>query len=576
MKKETLFLILILFAAAGLRFWGIWFGLPDPECRSDETEIVFRALRMITGDFNPHYFVYPGLYMYLYYVCYFFYFCVLFITGNADAFIELLHRYFFDPTPFMLIARAVTATMGTLTVYLVYRMGKRLRGVPLGMTSAALLAFCFLHGRDSHFAVTDVPSTFFMTASLYFILELYQNGGRKSYLLAGLLAGLAAATKYTAILLLVPLLLAHLLRYSGEKRLLASLGDRRLWISLLVLIIAFLVTTPYTLLDFPTFWHDFLWQMQRTGHGWVIETGPGYLYHLKITFRYGLGLIWEIFLPFILIYSLFCRDRRFLVLNAFVLVNLLVIGRSNLVFARYGIPVLPSLAILTAYFFQTLLDYFSVSPGRKKVLLILVTLFLLAEPAYYLIKNNMIISKTDTRVLCKRWVESHCPNDSYILISGGRLGMPYLHRSRYTLEHTISRAKASKGHDAPVRIYGSDYFELALKTPGYPPEPFYTQFFSRGLKMSLIQARGIQYVITNSSILKWYSNTGTDFIRELEEGAELIKVFNPYPPDRKPAAYDYADGYFAPYGPVGNMIRPGPLIKIYRCPSWASIAMWAR
>src|SRR5262249_46868509 len=66
-KRSTtaLGLGLALLMAAMLRFWALGSGLPfSPGV--DEPEIMERAVRMIkTGDFNPHFFDYPALYMYL-------------------------------------------------------------------------------------------------------------------------------------------------------------------------------------------------------------------------------------------------------------------------------------------------------------------------------------------------------------------------------------------------------------------------------------------------------------------------------------------------------------------------------
>jgi len=566
MRKKTAVLFFILLAAALLRIWGVGFGLPDPECRSDETEIVFRAVRMATGDLNPHYYVYPAFYMYLNFGLYLIYFFFLYLTGEAAALGALLHRYFFDPSPYLLIARTGTAVLGTATVYIVYRMGRKIGGGIAGLSAAALLAFCYLHGRDSHFAVTDVPSTFFIAFSLYYIIDMYREKRMRFYVLAGLTAGLATAVKYNAAILLVPILLAHFLKPGSRMRYLSSLTDRKIWAAFAVFFLTFLAAAPYSLLDFSTFIHDFFWQMQRTSSGWVIDTGPGYIYHAKITFRYGLGIVWAILMPCAVIFALFHRDKRLFILGAFTAVHLLVIGRSSLVFARYGIPILPALAVMTAVLMLKTIDRIPFLARRRHGAVLLFLLAALMEPAYYLVMNDVILSRDDTRLLCKHWVEKNLPNNAFVLISGGNLGMPFLHRSPYTLEHLEQRIREPKRHDAPARIYSTNYYELARAAPGYPPEPHYTLFFSRGLKMARIQARGIQYVITIESLLKWYAHAGEDFKRTLHENAVLLKVFDPYPPDRRPAVYDMADGYFGPYGPPGNMIRPGPLIKVYRCP----------
>ena len=57
--------VLALAAAAILRFWALPHGIPY-SLGVDEPEVMERAVRMIkTGDFNPHFFDYPSLYIYV-------------------------------------------------------------------------------------------------------------------------------------------------------------------------------------------------------------------------------------------------------------------------------------------------------------------------------------------------------------------------------------------------------------------------------------------------------------------------------------------------------------------------------
>ena len=62
---------------------------------------------------------------------------------------------------FYLWGRAVTAIMGTATVWLVYRVGMRWGG-RTALLAAVMFAVMPLHVRESHFVLTDVPVTFFV------------------------------------------------------------------------------------------------------------------------------------------------------------------------------------------------------------------------------------------------------------------------------------------------------------------------------------------------------------------------------------------------------------------------------
>src|SRR6186713_2319560 len=112
-------LALALIAAALLRFWALPQGVPF-SVQVDEPEVLLRAVRMMkTSDFNPHFFDYPTLYMYLQAVVAVFRFAVGAMRGMWNGLAQA-------PTEeFYVWGRAVTAILGTATVWIVYRAGMR-------------------------------------------------------------------------------------------------------------------------------------------------------------------------------------------------------------------------------------------------------------------------------------------------------------------------------------------------------------------------------------------------------------------------------------------------------------------
>ena len=79
-----------------------------------------------------------------------------------------------DTSDFYLWGRAVTALLGTLTVLLVYRIGMRW-GARHAALAAGLMAVMPLHVRESHFVLTDVPVTFFVTLTLLLTLAAHEQ-----------------------------------------------------------------------------------------------------------------------------------------------------------------------------------------------------------------------------------------------------------------------------------------------------------------------------------------------------------------------------------------------------------------
>src|SRR5262245_45651632 len=241
MRQSMITLGIIVALAAMLRFVALGSGIPF-NIGVDEPEIMDRAVRMMkTGDFNPHFFDYPGLYFYVQLAVATLRFIVGATMGNWTSLDQV------DTADFYLWGRAVTALLGTLTVVLVYQVGMRW-GTRYAALAAGLMAVMPLHVRESHYVLTDVPLTFFVTLALLLTLRAHERERAIDFAWAGAAAGLAAATKYPgALSLLLPIIAVWMTLGTKPSRLVGSLAV------LAGFAVAFLVAAPYTLLDLPAF-----------------------------------------------------------------------------------------------------------------------------------------------------------------------------------------------------------------------------------------------------------------------------------------------------------------------------------
>src|SRR5262252_6181299 len=173
-------LVAILAGAAALRLVGIQYGLPFGNLLNpDEQSIVPRAWKMVHGGgLDPHWFDYPTLVMY--------------VLAPFQA---------WDAQPSVLTARIVVVVLGLLAVAASWWLGLRAYGTLAAVVAAAVVAVETTHVAYSHMAVTDVPLTAAIAASLALMI-----GGRLEW--AGVVAGLAAGAKYPGVFLLAPLVVA--------------------------------------------------------------------------------------------------------------------------------------------------------------------------------------------------------------------------------------------------------------------------------------------------------------------------------------------------------------------------------
>jgi 4-amino-4-deoxy-L-arabinose transferase-like glycosyltransferase len=244
-------LALIVLGALALRVWGVRGGLPYVD-HPDEPNPISYVVRMLrTGDLNPHFFQKPTLYVYLLLGVLAAHYRLGLQSGLYGALDQMtITTHIYTTIPgFFLWGRLLTVALGGLTVAGVYVLGRRVWGIGAGLIGALFLAISQFHFQHSQYVTTDVASGLFVLLSFIFAVVIAQQGDWRAYLLAGLLAGMAASTKYNAGLIVLPIVVAHGLCW-GRQSLVRS---ARLAGAAAASLLGFVLGTPYALLS----WREF-------------------------------------------------------------------------------------------------------------------------------------------------------------------------------------------------------------------------------------------------------------------------------------------------------------------------------
>jgi hypothetical protein len=253
-----------------------------------------------------------------------------------------------------LVGRVLSALFDTLTLVLTWALGRLLYGATVGVLAAAGAALTVLHIQLAHFATFDTIVTALICATLLSLARFVRDGRRRDALAAGLCMGLAVSAKFSAVLLGVPWLMAHALRWEqmgGERR-----GLRGLWallaVSALVAGLVFALTNPFALLQPRALvdnlrtqgamlqgGKDFFFTLQYHG------TWP-YLYPIEQQLRWGMGLPLGVMAWAGLIYAVARAWRRAprpeeWLLLTWVVIYFGFVGGLPVKFMRYMLPVLP-------------------------------------------------------------------------------------------------------------------------------------------------------------------------------------------------------------------------------------------
>lgn len=513
-------LILIVAAGAVLRFFPIWFGLPYGFARPDEEVSTGVAIQMLRGDLNPHFFHWPSFTFDLLAALYFLAGVPRrLLTGQATlAYPEQV-----------IIGRAAVACAGTLTLVVLYRLGRRVAGETTGLIAAAILAVALLHVRESHFAMADVLMTFWVTLSLALLLRAVDDAdGRHPFrwwAAAGLAGGLAASTKYNGAAIVAAMTAAQVLRFGGWRDVLSL----RAWLPFAVFCLAlgagFLAATPYAVLDHSEFRLGLQQISEHLSGGHGIDLGRGWIYHLKFSLPFGLGL--TAFAAAILGTVPLARryPRHAFVLGAFVAALYLPIGSGYAVFFRYILPIVPVLCLSAAVAVTAAAAWLArrgvISYARALAVFLVLTVGPgLVSSAWF----DVLLARTDTRVIAGRWLlERLQPSDTLYDGGGVYVGLD-LHRAEFR----------------------QWYYDPVKQSFGHPAE------------------ESPDWLVLHESPLVKYGQTPVP-VQELANRGYVL-AYTVRATRRQPGAvvYDQHDAFFMPMWGLWTIERPGPTIRIYR------------
>ncbi len=494
-------LVGILLVSAALNLWGIRWGLPAlwyPDEPETIEEIVIPMARNL--DPNPHIFHKPSLY---YYIIEFF---LLPFFLYLKAFRVAITSYPDFVAAVTLVARIVTALSGVAGVYLIYYLGRLIRGTTTGLVAAFLLASNLGWAGTAHFAYMDVPMLVMLLASLC-ALDIYLKTAQTRYLFWGsLLSGLAISTKFNAAVFVgVALVVAHLMRATRETKSnplwlarIKTLFSGKLFASAGMVILGFLAGTPFALLDHKTFGSYFVKQLFITKGYKVFETAPSWGQN-AVYLRTALG--WPLFV-LALVSVIWLSVRSFkkarwmdVVILVAPVLYFIYVGSWRITAFRYVLPVVPFLILCTSMAFEDAL-----SRLRSWRIPLAAVLILMAGYTTVMTCQSIRWFGSDTRETATQWMEKYVRKEAQVEVYAylaylprfpnglqvNRLALDFipeseqyeLYRQGQTTE-TDSRVETKNSPDLFTReallerdpdyiVLSSFYFERYIQTDKYP------------------------------------------------------------------------------------------------------------
>src|SRR4051812_39862647 len=152
------YLVLLALLVVGffLRVKNNDYGLPYVYNVDEGSHFTARAVGMLGGDWNPHYFQNPSAFTYLAHLA------LRWRYGQSA-----IDSFKLDPSGIYETTRGVAAVLCMVGVVAIFWAARRLyRGSGVAVTAAALLTFAFLPVTYSRIAVTDVGTLAFAALSI--------------------------------------------------------------------------------------------------------------------------------------------------------------------------------------------------------------------------------------------------------------------------------------------------------------------------------------------------------------------------------------------------------------------------
>jgi len=485
------------------------------------------------------------------------------------------------------------ALLGTVSVWLLYLLGARLFNRGVGLLASAVMAVAFLPVFYGHLALNDVPTLAPLTLSLLGTAGILRRGRLLDYLVAGIGLGLATATKYTAGVMIVPLLAATAAQYldargdadrsagvdSGvdpqEGR--VGAGGRQgargrdvaigIGLALAAALAAYVIANPYSLLDFHLFREELERQSRYTEQSsasWLGGPRQGSFVYYLWSFTWGLGWV-----PALAALggavSIWRKHRRVgWVLVPGAVLYLLFLSLQGRYFGRWLLPIFPIACLLAANFALELAGWASRRTPRlgwaPAAFTALAVIALAVQGAVYSVHSGLVLSRADTRNLTRAWVVQNIPGGARIVVEPvvpnawlddtGRSGAAGVRWIKYpTLRVVLNPATGAP--ETTHRTVELEDYERTLSPAliGYYEQHGYCWVISGTTQSgrALADPQIVPHAIA--------------YYKALERQGEVVYHVSPYNPGKGPTAFNF-DWTFD-YYPLA-FHRPGPEMTVYR------------
>jgi 4-amino-4-deoxy-L-arabinose transferase-like glycosyltransferase len=253
----------------------------------------------------------------------------------------------------------------TLSVFLVYILGKNLFDKKTGLYSAVLFALMPLHVLYSEKIWTDVLVIFFMLLTFVSFWQGYEKENKKYKVLFGLFLALSLLARYTTLWVIPVFLLYFFIRDKSFK----FLKDKYLWSAIGIF---FLTLIPWFIYGFMYygnglggFIHGF-----KAANYWGGAQSWSFYFENSWSIFSIVGMLFLISLFYILLKKEFLKKEIFLLLLWIIFFSTIAMAMPHKE-DRYIMPIIPVVCLISGFFINKIKKYKNTILGLICIVLII-------------------------------------------------------------------------------------------------------------------------------------------------------------------------------------------------------------
>lgn len=363
-NKIIIFLVLLVIFGAFLRFFNLNWGSPY-FFHPDERNIASSITRIqFPNTMNPHFFAYGSLPIYAIYFS-----SLPFVPKSFCQSTSLFCHIPFEYA--IIVGRFFSAFLSLLLIPLMFLIGKKMHSVHAGIISAIFATFSTGFLQFAHFATFEMWTTFFTLLLFFFCLRIISSYSLKNALAASIICGILLSIKISNLLFLPLPLIAFILPLflkKIENRKKIFLQFLQFFFCLLtVVLFIFMITNPFTFLDFSAFKAAISYESQvALGTLPVFYTGEFFytipiLFQLEKVYPFLINPIFTmLIIPSLLYLCFFAWKTKSIKISLLFVFFLLTFIPQAFLFAkwtRYMMPTLPFLYLIIAISLSAIISF---------------------------------------------------------------------------------------------------------------------------------------------------------------------------------------------------------------------------